>query len=207
MKNVIPAAIAIGVGLVTLLGFFFTGGELIALRLVFTEWAIVLGALAVLLGLLNLLRVHARRIDARAPGWPYSILTVLAAVVTLAIGLVEGGPALYGESSLTTLLFNGVLLASQAALASLVMFFLVAAAVRMLRSNVTPWSVGFLAVVVIVLVGWLPLSFLSPVNQLREWLLRVPVAAGARGILLGVALGTITIGLRVLSGAERPYKD
>jgi len=30
-------------------------------------------------------------------------------------------------------------------------------------------------------------------------------AGGARGILLGVALGTLTTGLRILFGADRPY--
>jgi hypothetical protein len=35
----------------------------------------------------------------------------------------------------------------------------------------------------------------------------VPTLAGVRGILLGVALGTIATGLRVLMGAERPYTD
>ncbi len=211
MRHVIPAAIAIGVGLVTLLGTFFTGSQLLALRLVFTDWAAILAALAVLLGLANLLTVHARRIDARAAGWPYSLLTALAAVGTLAVGLLEGftggGAVLYDATSVTNLLFNSVLVASQAALASVVMVFLVAGAVRMLRNKPNLWSAGFVLVVIVTLVGWLPFSFLSPANRLREWLISVPAAAGARGVLLGVALGTVAIGLRVLTGVERPYRD
>ncbi len=211
MRYVIPAAIAIGVGLVTLLGYFFTGGQLVALRLIFTDWAIILGALAVLLGLLNLLIVHARRIDTQAPGWPYSLLTALAAIVTLTVGLLESafqdGSTLYREGSVMNLLFTSVVVASQAALGSLVMFFLVVAAVRMLRTRPTLWSVIFLAALIVALVGWLPLQALTSVNEVRTWLISVPAAAGARGILLGVALGTLAIGLRVLIGAERPYRD
>ena len=30
-------------------------------------------------------------------------------------------------------------------------------------------------------------------------------SGGARGILIGVALGTLTTGLRILFGADRPY--
>ncbi len=211
MKNIIPAAIAMGVGLVTLLGYFFTGGQLLALRLIFTNWAMILGALAVIIGVLNLLLVHARRIDKQAPGWVYSLITAVAAVVTLALGVFEGytsggGAALYAEDSLSHLLFVSIIAASQAALASLIMFFLVVGAVRMLRNRPSPWSVFFLAVVVIILVGWLPLSFMGPANLLRNWLISIPAAAGARGILLGVALGTIALGLRVLTGIERPYK-
>jgi hypothetical protein len=33
---------------------------------------------------------------------------------------------------------------------------------------------------------------------------RLPIA-GARGILLGIALGSVTTGLRILLGADRPY--
>jgi hypothetical protein len=211
MKSVIPAAIAIGVGIVTLLGFFFTSGQIVALRLIFTDWAVIVGALAVLLGLGNLMTVHARRIDQQAPGWVYSLLTALAAIGTLAIGLFEslrsGGPVLAQQDTVTHLLFQGVVVASQAALASLAMFFLVAAAVRMLKTKPSGWSVFFLIVVVISLIAWIPFPGLGLANQFRDWLISVPAAAGARGILLGVALGTIAIGLRVLTGMERPYKD
>jgi len=211
MKSLLPAAIAIGVGIVTLLGYFVPTGNILALRLIFTDWAVVLGALAVLLGLLNLLIMHARRVDSRAKGWLYSLLTAIAAIGTLGIGLLEaanaGHPTLYEPGSYSSLLFNSVIVAAQAALASLVMFFLVAAAVRMLGQKRGPWSVLFLAVVVITLVAWLPIRSLEVMNQFQSWLIRVPAAAGARGILLGVALGTVAIGLRVLTGMERPYKD
>ena len=91
--------------------------------------------------------------------------------------------------------------------AFLVMFFLVVGAVRMLKSKPNGWSTLFLVAVVVTLVGWLPFGFMSSVNDFREWVLAVPALAGARGILLGIALGTVVVGLRVLIGAEHPYKD
>jgi hypothetical protein len=39
----------------------------------------------------------------------------------------------------------------------------------------------------------------------RPIITQIFAAAGARGILLGVALGTLTTGLRVLFGADRLY--
>jgi hypothetical protein len=42
---------------------------------------------------------------------------------------------------------------------------------------------------------------------IKDWVLDVPALAGARGILLGVALGTAATGLRVLLGLDRPYVD
>lgn len=211
MKNLIPAVIAMVVGLLTLLGYFFTGEISLGFRLILTNWAVILGALAVILGLINVVIVHARRIDTAAAGWVYSLLTATAAILTIGIGAYEGftqggGSALYGES-VTHMLFEGVVLASQAALASLVMFFLVVAAVRMMKNKPSRWTVGFLVVVVIVLIGWLPFGVMLPANWLRDWLISVPAAAGGRGILLGVALGTTLIALRVLTGVERPYKN
>jgi hypothetical protein len=206
MRNVIPAAIAISVGLFTLLGYFFNGVVPLTLRLILTDWAVMLGALAVILGLVNLMMVHARRIEAQSQGWLYSALTVAALLVTLIAGLLEGGN-LYAPDSISNLLFNGVIVASQATLASLVMFFLVVAAVRMLRTKPNPWSILFLAVIVITLVAWLPFRQMGLANAFRDWMISVPAAAGARGIVLGVALGTVAIGLRVLTGVERPYKD
>jgi hypothetical protein len=43
--------------------------------------------------------------------------------------------------------------------------------------------------------------------ELKDWILGVPVTAGVRGILLGVALGILLTSIRLLSGVERPYSD
>ncbi|MBN1122586.1 MAG: hypothetical protein JXJ17_16030 [Anaerolineae bacterium] len=211
MKYVIPAAIAIGVGLVVLASYLIPSPLLMSVRLVFTDWAIVLAGLAVLIGFLNLVLVHGRRIQSGDRRWVYSLVTILAALFTLLVGVTEGGvemtPALYSADSISSMLFQGVIVSSLATLSSLVLFFMVIAAVKMLKTKPDVWSILFLAVVIITLVGWIPLAMMAPANQLRRWLINVPAAAGARGILLGVALGTVVIGIRVLTGVERPYKD
>ncbi|NDJ35797.1 MAG: hypothetical protein GYB64_14145 [Chloroflexi bacterium] len=209
MKRILPTAIAIAVGIIVLMGYFFEGGTITALRVVLTGWAATLAGLAVLLGIINVLLVNARRLDQRAKGSLYNLLTIAAVAVTLVIGLIEGrlldGTALYRSSSATNLLFNGVIVASQAALASLVMFALVFAAIRILDRTATRWTYLFVGAVVIGLIGWIPL--LGVVNTAYEWLVAVPVTGGVRGILIGVALGTIVIGVRVLTGSERPYTE
>ncbi|MBC7237318.1 MAG: hypothetical protein H5T69_15865, partial [Chloroflexi bacterium] len=42
-------------------------------------------------------------------------------------------------------------------------------------------------------------------SAIRDWLLAIPVTAGARGILMGTALGTIATSLRILLTVDRPY--
>jgi hypothetical protein len=43
------------------------------------------------------------------------------------------------------------------------------------------------------------------IGEIRSWIVSVPALGGARGILLGIALGTIATGLRILMGSDRPY--
>lgn len=211
MKYVVPAAMTIGVGLVVLISYLFAIPGLVAIRTVLVDWAVILGGLAVLVGVLNLLLVNARRVQKAERGWVYSLVTMFTAAAALVAGIVEslqaGTPALYQPESLTGVLFSGVIMPSQAALAGLVMIFLVAAGARLLHRKPNVWTIVFLVALLIMLVGWIPLGGVRLLADLREWVLRVPASAGARGILLGTALGTLTIGLRVLIGVERPYKD
>jgi hypothetical protein len=51
------------------------------------------------------------------------------------------------------------------------------------------------------------LTGLSDIPLLKSVLagLNALPVAGARGILLGIALGSLTTGLRILTGTDRPY--
>ena len=86
-------------------------------------------------------------------------------------------------------------------------FALVYGAFRILRDGVTPQKALFVATVLVVLVGALPLAALAPVQQVTDWLVQVPVNAGASGILLGIALATIVTGIRILIGQDRTYGE
>ena len=81
------------------------------------------------------------------------------------------------------------------------------AAIRLVTRRMNPFTFIFLATVLLVLIGMVGIPFVPlPIfSLLRDWIVRVPAAAGGRGILLGVALGTIATGLRILAGADRPY--
>jgi hypothetical protein len=62
-------------------------------------------------------------------------------------------------------------------------------------------------VILLVLLGSFSITpvTLPFLQSIREWILRVPALGGARGLLLGIALGTITTGIRILMGTDRPY--
>ena len=199
MKRV-PTAIAIGVGLVVLLDFFFAQPLLDLIGQAFREWTIILTAFAVLLGLANLVQVHLSRIFRRnEPNTGYSILVLFTAAAVFLVGLIFGLP-----SAQMDWVFNNIYVPLQGTFFALVAFFLATAAYRALRARSVETTLMLVAALIVFL-GQTPL--LSGLTQLKEWVLNVPSTAGARGILLGVALGTIATGLRLIVGLDRPYSE
>ena len=203
MKQKIPTAVAILVGLTTLLGYFASG---LRVHMIFIRWAAALAAVAFLLGILNLLGVHWRRISSQDRDWPYSFFLILSIVLVIAIAFIEGngpgGPAV-------TWLFHSVLLPLEAAAASLLVIFLATAGFRALRRKPTWTMLVFVATVILVLLAAIPLpgTLGHLLTGVRGWVVQVFATAGARGMVLGVALGTIATGLRVLVGVDRPHSE
>jgi hypothetical protein len=220
--NIIATVIAVSAGLVTLAAYFIPVDLLVALRLALVSLVSLLAAWAVLAGALNLLIVHSRKFANQAPGGLYSLLVVLGFLAVLAGNLAA--PFLGWGSGATNAandwFVTYALTAGGAALAALIAFFLVYAGYRLLRlKRGGPPS---LMVVVFVVSAVLAMIALAPwpdgapnptvlggttLRDLLRALTRVPAIAGARGLLLGIALGAVATGLRLLMGLDRPYGD
>ena len=82
------------------------------------------------------------------------------------------------------------------------------ASFRLLGRRLNSVSIVFVITVLIVLIAATPvMGFDVPgLSEFRDWIVQVPSVAGTRGILLGVALGIIATGLRILMGSDRPYR-
>ena len=81
------------------------------------------------------------------------------------------------------------------------------ASLRLLRQRRDALSILFVLSAVVFLIissGFLAGVNIPIVQDIVAFIDRLPVA-GARGILLGIALGSLTAGLRILMGADRPY--
>ncbi len=176
--------------------------------------ATVVGAVAVLIGILNLLMVHLRNtFRMSSVSALYSGITLLAffAVVILHIlearGILKlGTPPPSGEPMVTLTLMDVLQVVIESALSGLLFFFLVYSAYRLMRRRITVSGVIFIVALVVVLIGYVQPPG-SALYSLREWLLRVPVSAGTRGLLIGIAIGTITVGVRVLVGQDRLFSE
>jgi hypothetical protein len=212
MKSPLSWAIALLTGGIVLAGIFLRKmvpvlGKIEALLL---QWAVILAALALLVGVINLASVHWRRVQAGSSSSFYSGVLILSLLVTIVVTAWDGPT---GSWSLWIL--NNIQIPIEASLVALLAILLVYTAARMFRYRVNAMTIIFIAVVVIILLGTAPLYGTNKVSALKDvssslkllasWISQTWATAGVRGILLGVALGTIAAGLRILLGADHPY--
>lgn len=196
----ITAALAIAAGLVVLLGYFFPT-QLEALRLVLVDWAVVIAGLAVLVGIFNLVAVQMEKIRARQKGSTYGVLLVLSLIITFGLGLILGP-----EHPYMRLTVDAIIVPVEASLMAILAVTLIYASVRLLRRRLDVTSVLFLVIAVIFLIAIMPTPFGPiPGDQVIVNFLGMFSRGGARGLLIGIALGTLLTGLRVLFGIDRPY--
>jgi hypothetical protein len=204
ISRTLSTVVAMSVGLLVLADFFISADSIDALGLYLVRTASVVAAFALVLGMVNVLTVHLGKLYGREKGWGYSMVLLGALFFTLAVGFLTGGPT----SAWVQGLFETVLFPLEATLFSLLAFFVVTAAYRAFR--VKSFETGLFVVFgILVLLGQVPVGAMlwDQLPVIRDWVLDVPALAGARGILLGVALGTVATGLRVLLGLDRPYVD
>ncbi len=182
----------------------------LGLRMFFINIAVIVAGMALLLGFVRLLNLHLRRVQQRRN--LYSLITLIVALIVFAV--------LFGERLLNLLnanqptaslqisnwVFNAIIAPIQSTLGALLAIFLGAAAVRMAQRRRTWGTFWFLLSASVVLLTQIPVSptsILLPIRQFFDAL----AMGGLRGLLLGVALGTLAVAFRVLFWIDRPQSE
>ena len=201
--RVVTAAFAIAAGAIVLLGYFFPD-QLGSLRLLLLDWAVIIAGMAVLVGIYNLAAVQTEKFRAGQKGGAYGILLVASLLVTFGLGLILGP-----ENQYMQLAMNAIVVPVETSLMAILAVTLIYASIRLLRRRVDVMSIVFLIVAVLFLILVMPTPF-GPVlgdraTQAAIDFLGMFSGGGARGLLIGIALGTLLTGLRVLFGVDRPY--
>ncbi len=203
MRNPVATAIAIAVGLIILIGYFLPLGILANIRTYLLDWAIGLAGVASLVAIINLIQVHLHKIrDKREPD-RFSIFLIIAFLATFVAGLILGPASKTFQNIITS-----IQIPIEASLMAVLAVSLTYASLRLFKRRKGWMAILFvLSTVVFLIVGSGFLSIGSQIPLLRDILgaINMLPIAGARGILLGVALGGLTTGLRILMGADRPY--
>jgi len=210
LKSPVSTAVAIGVGIIVLTGYFIP--SFINIRFILLRAGLVLAAVALLVGIINLITVHIKKLGADSENSGYSLILVIALLATLIIGIIDMVQTyLVGKPNfqMTSWIFTNIQLPIETSLLAVTAVSLTYAAASILRKRTDLFSIVFFLVVLLVLLGSfsIPPATLPFLHGIRDWILRVPALGGARGLLLGIALGTITTGIRVLIGTDRPYGE
>ena len=196
--STVPAIITGIAGWIVLLSFIFP--ELTALRVVLINIAVLVAGLALLLGFVRLLNLHLRRVRQRRSG--YSLVALITALIVFVVLVADR----FLNLGATTWVFNAIIVPIQSSLGALLAIFLGAAAVRMTQRSRTWGTLWFLLSAIVVLLTQIPVSsdsILLPIRQFFDAL----AMGGMRGLLLGVALGTLAVALRVLLTIDRPQSE
>jgi uncharacterized membrane protein len=212
VKQWIPTIIAIVTGLVVLAGYLFPDSAWADSRNSLIEWAVILAAFAFFFGMFNLLRVHGGKMTRLRQGGIYSLVLLLAMLAGMTppiLSLLEKvqGRRIPIQETLDLVIFDTIISPLGASLAALVAFTLALAAFRLMRERRSVSSLIFTLVVAVMLLGSTPFVGLEWLADVRDWIINVPGMAGMRGLLLGVALGTIITALRILMGSDRPHSE
>jgi hypothetical protein len=218
-KRLIATLIAGVAGLIVLIDFAGSVGSVDALARVLVNWAALLAALALLVGLLSVAISHFMRVLRRRPDWGYSVVLLVAMLLVIISGTVVGFWNTGGETKVVLFpqslveqpirdLFRAFYQPLAASFLALLAFFGLSAALRALRRRtVDALMIGIIAVVVLALAGLPQLAALPLLGEGVRWLSDYVVLAGARGLLLGSALGALVAGVRVLLGFDQPFLD
>jgi cell division protein FtsW (lipid II flippase) len=199
--RVLTAVIAMASGLIVLLGYFYPLDALTQLRIMLTDWAVIIAAMAVLVGIANLVFVQMDKIRKREKNSIYGALLVLSLIVTFGLGLVFGP-----ENQWMRVAVDAIIMPVEASLMAILAVTLVYASIRLLRRRADVMTAIFLLVAVIFLIAMMPTPFGSvPGDWIIIQFANMFSSGGARGLLIGIALGTLLTGIRVLFGIDRPY--
>lgn len=199
--SIFNVVVAVASGLIVLVGYFIPLLE--GIRELFLQWAVILAAFSLLIGVVNLLSVHFKKMATVKKDGVFSLVLWVAFFITIGVVALDGP-----DGSKSVFLFEFIQIPVESSLLALLSVTLAVASIRLLRRKASLFTYVFIGTALLVLLGIAPLYGIGEISilyQVRTWITSVLSVAGARGILLGVALGTVVTGIRVLMGVDRPY--
>lgn len=219
-KRLIATLIAGVAGLIVLLDFAGGVPDIAPFAQTLVSWGGLLAAVALIVGLINVTFTHVGRVWRRDADWGYSLVLLVSMIAVIVSGTLIG--VFYNQEAGTvdyTILpqlidapvrdiFSAIYQPLAASFLALLAFFSLSAALRAVRRR-TPEALVIVgvALVVLVITGIPQTQDVPFLGETMDWINGYVVLAGARGLLLGVALGALIAGVRVLLGFDQPYLD
>lgn len=216
MKRSVPLAIVMVGGMLFMIQYFIPHQYSQTLFDYYTEWAPIVGAFALVLGVGSLTRLHTHKIKRKAKNWPYSWAVLLplylvpffALIVpdSLGGGITQGMGGDRATQGVFDFAYMNIQVPIQSTMFSLLAFYIASAAFRAFRAKSALATVLLIAAVVVML-GQVPIGELIGewFPKIGLWILRYPNTAAKRAIALGVGFGMLATQLKIIFGVERNW--
>lgn len=163
-------------------------------------------AMATFVGVISIVQVHGKRIQRRTSGWAFSIIVVLLAAVMILTGLPFDEFGLGVDNVIFQYLFTNALTPLGGTMYSIIAFFITSAAFRAFRlKNVESGIVLIAGTLMVMSNAPIFVNAFPPFATIGLWIRNVPNMATMRAIMIGAALGAISLAIRTLMGIERGY--
>lgn len=205
IRRSLPLVITFIAGLLAIGDYYFKVKDFNDFITQWMKFVNIAAAFAVIIGYVTLTRIHARRLSQRREGWYNSVALLVGMYAFYLLGVV------FSEGKFTahpayTYWFNNLYVPLDATIFSMLAFYIASAAYRAFRMRTVEATI-LLVSAVLVMLGRAPVgpAIWPTFGPLTSWIMAVPNSAGMRGITIGIALGVMSMGLRVLLGRERGY--
>ena len=163
-------------------------------------------AMATFIGVISILQVHGKRITRKSEGWPFSIIVVLLSATMILTGLPFPEAGLGVDNAIFQYLFTNVLTPLGGTMYSIIAFFITSAAFRAFRAkNIESSIVLFAGTLMVMSNAPIFVNSFPIFADIGLWIRNVPNMATMRAVMIGAALGAISLAIRTLMGIERGY--
>jgi hypothetical protein len=197
VKDRVGIIIAVVSGLLFLAALFFQPVTAAWLNLIL-NWVIVVTAVGLMVSVARLIATHLRHIAVGRRGFLFSMIFIIAFSATLIAGIFMGE-----ENPEYLRWIRAIQVPLETALLGLVALVMMSVATKVFRErgwSFLTLSFGFSALVFLFLnLGFLRLNQDPSLGKVVAVVQGLPMA-GARGLLIGIALGALFMGLRMLFG-------
>lgn len=186
----------------------------------------ILSAFLLGLGVFSVLRIHFRRISRQQRDWGYSVVLLAFMVAMVVFGYWDWinrtapkGELLAIQSNwhfqqfASDLLFNGLLQQMDAAMFSMVAFYILSAAYRAFRVRSLEATIllGTALIVILSLMGAVEFAWNNmfaghpnaSLTEIYKWIQNTVQTPSIRGIDFGVGIGALSMGLRIWLSLEK----
>lgn len=177
-----------------------------------TTWYQVVFVFVLIFGSFSVLSNHAMKIIEMKPGFGYSGVLIVAALITCIAGFVGEFKTDFG--TVFGFAYNQVLVPLQGTMFALLGFFVASAAFRAFRARSVAAGLLLGSAIIIMFINttlgesiWqaVGLSDITSATKVKSWIMNSFNTPMRGAIVIGIGIGTVATALKIIFGFEKPY--